>query len=128
MTNRTIMSLIGAALILGAATGAHAETGKAAVTTDFTVRTDTSAIAPGSKTLKWDARKGRWGVTLNVQEPTERDAQWNNIQAGAYFRVTPSLRIGGAVALGEQEVLPAYKKTVPQDAAPRVRLETAFKF
>ena len=128
MTNRTIMSLIGAALILGAAAGAHAETGKAAVTTDFTVRSDTSAIAPGSKTLKWDARKGRWGVTLNVQEPTERDAQWNNVQAGAYFRVTPSLRIGGAVALGEQEVLPAYKKTVPQDAAPRVRLETAFKF
>ncbi len=128
MTNRTIMSLIGAALIVGAAASAHAETGKAAVTTDFTVRTDTSAIAPGSKTLKWDARKGRWGVTLNVQEPTERDAQWNNVQAGAYFRVTPSLRIGGAVALGEQEVLPAYKKTVPQDAAPRVRLETAFKF
>jgi hypothetical protein len=127
MTNRTIMPLIGAALLLGAAANAHAEAGKA-VTTDFTVRTDTSAIAPGSKTLKWDAAKGRWGVTLNVQQPSERDAQWNDIQAGAYFRVTPSLRIGGAVALGEQEVLPAYKKTVPQDAAPRVRLETAFKF
>jgi hypothetical protein len=128
MTNRTIMPLIGAALLLGAAASAHAETGKAAVTTDFTVRTDTSAIAPGNKTLKWDAARGRWGVTLNVQENAERGAQWNNVQAGAYFRVTPSLRIGGAVALGEQDVLPAYKKTVPQDAAPRVRLETAFKF
>ena len=122
------MPLIGAALILGAAAGAHAESGKAAVTTDFTVRTDTSGPAPGGKTLKWDAAKGRWGVTLNVQENADRDAQWNNVQAGAYFRVTPSLRVGGAVALGEQEVLPAYKKTVPQDAAPRVRLETAFKF
>lgn len=128
MTNRTIMPLIGAALLLGAAASADAETGKAAVTTDFTVRTDTSAIAPGNKTLKWDAARGRWGVTLNVQENAERGAQWNNVQAGAYFRVTPSLRIGGAVALGEQDVLPAYKKTVPQDAAPRVRLETAFKF
>ena len=128
MTNRTFMPLIGAALLLGAAANAHAETGKAAVTTDFTVRSDTSAIGPGGKTLKWDAAKGRWGVTLNVQENAERDAQWNNVQAGAYFRVTPSLRIGGAVALGEQEVLPGYKKTVPQDAAPRVRLETAFKF
>ncbi len=53
--------------------------------------------------------------------------QWTDVQAGAYFRVTPSLRVGGAVALGEQEA-PAYKKSQPVETAPRVRLETAFKF
>ncbi|HEX5379267.1 MAG TPA: hypothetical protein VFW47_11865 [Phenylobacterium sp.] len=106
---------------------AHAETPKAV--TDFTVRADASAGATqGAKSLKWDARKGRWGVTLNLDQPVERDAQLNDIQAGAYFRLTPSLRIGGAVALGEQPVSPLYKKTRPQDTAPRVRLETAFKF
>jgi len=31
------------------------------------------------------------------------------------------------VALGEKET-PAFKKTEPQEGAPRVRLETAFKF
>ncbi len=41
--------------------------------------------------------------------------------------MTPSLRVGGAVALGEKET-PMYKKTEPQEGAPRVRLETAFKF
>ena len=128
MSNRTAISLIGAALLVSAASMAHAETAK--TVTDFTVRSEpTAAGAPiANKSLKWDARKGRWGVTLNLDQPVERDAQLNDIQAGAYFRVTPSLRIGGAVALGDTPTAPLYKKTQPQDGAPRVRLETAFKF
>jgi len=127
MSNRVVISLIGAALLAGAASVAHADPAKR--TTDFTVRADaTTNAASGAKSLKWDARKGRWGVTLNLDQPSYRDADLNDIQAGAYFRVTPSLRIGGAVALGEQPVSPAYKKTEPPEAAPRVRLETAFKF
>lgn len=124
MRNRTAISLIGAAFLAGAASMAHAETAK--TVTDFTVRSEPAQ--PAAKSLKWDARKGRWGVTLNLDQPAERDAQLNDIQAGAYFRVTPSLRIGGAVALGDTPVAPLYKKTQPQDGAPRVRLETAFKF
>ena len=106
---------------------AHAQTTKK--TTDFSVRSETSALASpqAAKALKFDARKGRWGVTLNLEQPAGRDAQLNDIQAGAYFRVTPSLRIGGAVALGDK-VTPNYKQTEPQDVAPRVKLETAFKF
>lgn len=127
MSNRTAISLIGAALLASAASMAHAETAK--TVTDFTVRTEPAAgQAVANKSLKWDARKGRWGVTLNLDQPAERDAQLNDIQAGAYFRLTPSLRIGGAVALGETPATPLYKKSQPQDSAPRVRLETAFKF
>jgi hypothetical protein len=127
MSNRTVISLLGAALLVSAATGAHADGAKKV--TDFSVRAEPVAVSPqGTKSLKWDARAGRWGVTLNLDQPTNRDAQLNDIQAGAYFRVTPSLRIGGAVALGEQPGAPAYKKTEAQDGAPRVRLETAFKF
>lgn len=126
MSYRTVISLIGAALLAGVASSAHAQTAKKI--TDFTVRSDVSTLAPqGTKSLKWDARKGRWGVTLNLDQPVGRDAQWNDVQAGAYFRVTPSLRIGGAVALGDK-VTPAYNQAQPPESAPRVKLETAFKF
>lgn len=131
MSKRLVISLIGAALLASGASAAHAQSNAAAAakgkTADFTVRSETSVTPQGNKSLKWDTRKGRWGVTLNLEQRGERDTQWNDVEAGAYFRVTPSLRVGGAVALGEKEA-PAYKKTEPQESAPRVRLETAFKF
>ena len=127
MSNRKVISLIAAGVALGLVPVAHAETAKK--TPDFTVRSDMSTnLVSGQKSLTWDARQGRWGVTLNLAEPIGRNAQLNDIQAGAYFRLTPALRIGGAVALGEQRLTPSYKKIEPQDSAPRVRLETAFKF
>jgi hypothetical protein len=128
MTSRTVVSLLGAALLVSVASTAHAESTRTQ-STDFSVRSETpSVLSPqGAKILKWDTRKGRWGITLNLEQPAERDMQWNDVQAGAYFRVTPSLRVGGAVALGEKEA-PNFRTTEPQGVAPRVRLETAFKF
>ena len=127
MSKRLVISLIGAALHVSGASTAHAQTAKK--TTDFTVRSESSTMtsSQGTKSLRWGAGKGRWGVSLNLDQRGERDTQLNDVQAGAYFRVTPSLRVGGAVALGDKEA-PAYKKTEPVDSAPRVRLETAFKF
>jgi hypothetical protein len=129
-TTRVLSILIGAAALVAAtATGASAQVAKAAKPYDFTFRNEASALSPQgtAKSLKWDTRKGRWGVTLNLDQPSERDMNPNDVQAGAYFRVTPSLRVGGAVALGEEEA-PAYKKTQPTEGAPRVRLESTFKF
>ena len=127
MSKRLVISLIGAALLASGASAAHAQSAAKGKPADFTVRSETTTTPQGNKSLKWDTRKGRWGVTLNLEQRGERDTQWNDVEAGAYFRVTPSLRVGGAVALGEKEA-PAYKKTEPQESAPRVRLETAFKF
>jgi hypothetical protein len=123
------MFAVGAALLIGAASSAaHAETAKSKAI-DFTVRSEVSAVAPQgpAKSLKWDARKGRWGLTLNVDQPDARDVQLNDVQAGAYFSLNRSLRVGGAVALGEREAL---RSTKPENhaGAPRVKLETAFKF
>ena len=127
MSVKSVLSWSLATALLGAASVGHAET--APKTSDFIVQTDVTAVsANGSHSLKWDARRGRWGVTLNLDQPAERSALWSDVQAGAYYRLTPSLRIGGAVALGDQPLLPVYKKTEPRDSAPRVRLETAFKF
>ena len=77
MSKRTVISLIGAALLAGAASAAHAE-GK--TVTDFTVRSDPSAISSqGTKSLKWDARRGRW-------------ARWN----------IPGHRVGGGRLDGQR--------------------------
>lgn len=97
---------------------------------DFTVRADPpSPIAPqGVKSTKWDARKGRWGLTLNMEQPDARPSTWNDVAAGAYYRITPSIRVGGAVAFGEQQVTPGAQKITPDEGQPRVRLESTFKF
>jgi hypothetical protein len=115
-----------AALISAAAGGVQAA--EKAKTIDFTVRAEPSGPVPGAGgVLKWDAAKGRWGLTLNLGQPNQRPARLNDVEAGAYYRITPSLRVGGSVALGEQQPL-AGAKLRPDEGQPRVRLETAFKF
>ncbi len=124
-----------AALVLsGAGTMAHAEQAKSTVTvtTDAFSGHDLSA-EPGrvglqgvKKSVQWDG-KGRWGLKLEMTQSASRDMQLNDVQAGAYFRLTPSLRVGGAVSLsgsGQPD-----HTVLPQDqSAPRVKLETTFKF
>lgn len=95
---------------------------------DFTVKSEPTMLAPNAgRTMKYDASKGRFGFTLNIQQPTERPTTGNDVQAGAYFRLTPSLRVGGSVALGEQELSPRANQARPADT-PKVRLESTFKF
>lgn len=122
--------MIAATALLGAAAGVAQAADVKAKPLDFTVRAEPiAAAAPGGpKALKWDARKGRWGLTLNLEQPDARASTWNDVQAGAYYRITPSLRVGGAVALGDQQVDPVPRKLTPDEGQPRVRLETAFKF
>jgi hypothetical protein len=79
------------------------------------------------KTLQWD-QKGHWGLKLDLNEPIGRNMQLRDVQAGAYFRVTPQLRVGGAVSLGTED--PTGYNAIPQtqSPAPQVKLETNFKF
>ena len=121
------LAVAGALLVLGAGSVALADPSSAR--SDFTVRVDQAATPAGGTSLSWDARKGRWGMTLNVESPQTREADWTDVKAGAYFRVSPSLSIGGAVSMGDQAGQPeAWRKIAPKQQAPRVRLETAFKF
>ncbi|HEY8615318.1 NtrZ family periplasmic regulatory protein [Phenylobacterium sp.] len=127
MTARRIMGVIATAALFGAGAGAaHAADKKM----DFTVRQEAaSPIQPNaSQTMKWDARKGRWGLTLNLEQPAVRPSTLNDVEAGAYYRITPSIRVGGAVALGEEQLAPGPKKPEAAKGQPRVRLETNFKF
>ena len=119
--------LIVGAVLLSAAGGVAQAADQRGKAMDFTVRPDVSAIAQ-SRSLKWDAGKGRWGVTLNLEQTDTRESTWNDASAGAYYRVTPSLRVGGAVSVGDQPLANVPKKLNPNEGQPRVRLETAFKF
>ncbi len=129
MSVRGFALSIAAATLMGLAGAAHAADAPAGKSIDFTVRAEPSSVSPaGGKTLKWDARKGHWGLTLNLEQPETRQSNWNDVQAGAYYRITPSLRVGGAVAIGDQQFVATPRQPLPGDGAPRVRLETAFKF
>ena len=88
MSFRGFARLIAATVLLGA-TGVAASGGVAQAADakgkpiDFTVRTDSSAITPLSQSLKWDAAKGHWGVTLDLRQTATRETNLNDIQAGA---------------------------------------------
>ena len=117
------------ALALGAA-AAHAQQAPASVTlvaNDFTAQDTGSHDTTRRSSLEWNPRKGRWGLKLGVEQHTDRDVQWEDIQPGVFYRLTPRLHIGGAVSLAPDEIgnLPLGDAQLP---APRVRLETTFKF
>ena len=124
---RMSVAFVATALFSAAAGGAWAAD-KPAKPLDFTVRSEPAAAAPDAgRELKWDASKGRFGFTLDVTQPAGRTATPNDVSAGAYVRITPSVRVGGAVALGEQDLTPQRNRARPADQ-PKVRLETKFKF
>ena len=77
------------------------------------------------KTLQLDS-KGRWGVRLDLEQPSGRPSDLRDLQAGAYLRLTPRIRVGGSVGFGDKFATP--QRITPEDTAPRVHLETAFKF
>ncbi|ALL15078.1 NtrZ family periplasmic regulatory protein [Caulobacter henricii] len=136
MTATRFITAGAAALILtGSATIAQAQVKTRAATPDFTVKNDFTSNPKGvfspqdsRKTLQWDAKKGKWGLKLGLDQPLGREMELKDVEAGAYFKVTPSIRVGGAVALGDNNPALAARKAEPVEPAPRVRLETAFKF
>jgi len=69
--------------------------------------------------------KGRWGVDLKLAAPVNRERKLRDVEAGAFFRVTPSVRVGGSVQL-DDKLRP--ERPNPDDRGARVRLETKFKF
>ncbi len=77
------------------------------------------------KTYSFD-HNGRWGFNLDMNQPTNRETEWKDVTAGAYFRIGPRLKLGGTVGLGDKFAQP--QQITPQDTGPRVHLETKFQF
>jgi hypothetical protein len=132
-----------AALLLGAAGIAHGQSlttptatsakPKITVTTDsYTIQAPPSGANPYTgpetrSTMEWEGR-GRWGVKLRLDQPTTRPAQTKDVEAGAYYKVTPSFHIGGAVGLSDKPQAPDAPASQDDQVAPRVKLETTLKF
>lgn len=127
------IAAVAATLLLGAAASAHAAESSIAprprnTVTDFTAQAQPQApmITPAPrKSLQWDSN-GKWGLRLDMNQSPVREPDLKDMQAGAFFRITPSLRVGGSVQLGNRLAQP--QRVMPGDATPRVHLETAFRF
>ncbi len=135
MTGARLITAVTATLVLlGAASAVHAQSvrGQPVMATDNLtgVTLDEGQWGPQpihhSLELVGD-KKGRIILKLDMTQPVGRDMQARDVQAGAYYRLTPSLRIGGAVSLGDAPAVPD-RSNLPQTQAPRVRFETNFKF
>lgn len=121
------MFAIGAALVVSAAAAdAHAQSRSTARASDTPTVSLSQAQTPQRRGLQWS--DDRWGLNLNLQQPVGREAEWSDVEAGAFYRLTPRLRVGGAVGLGEPVQDPARAAETDRRSQPRVRLETIFKF
>lgn len=86
-----------------------------------------TAAQPGSSRLRF-TEHGRWGLDLNLNQPIGRDSNLGDVEAGAYYRVNPRLRVGAAAGLAAPESDPARAPQTDRRAAPRFRLESIFRF
>ena len=85
------------------------------------------AATTGQSRLRFTER-GRWGLDLNLSQPVGRDSNLGDVEAGAYYRVNPRLRVGATAGLAEPEADPARPPQTDRRTAPRFRLESIFRF
>jgi hypothetical protein len=126
---KIIAAAVAAGLVLsGVGAAAHAQSRPSGRTETLSggQAVDSTAPRSGRRGLQWNS-DGRWGLNLDVDQPVGREADWNDVDASASFRLSPSLRLQGTVGLGERRPDPARPQTSDRDQ-PRVRLETIFRF
>lgn len=141
---KTVAAITLTAVVLacaGTATAALAQSkGKGEIAGLAPVQVSDSYISDETTTLSKPENKskifqfdlaGKWGLKFDVNQSENRPSGLNDVDAGAFYKLTPSLRVGGTVGFGEKTE--AFKPDVNkgrQDAKsqPRVRLETTFKF
>ena len=94
---------------------------------DFTPQPYKIGPQPPHRNLQWDARTNRWGLDLEMAQPSDRDVQWGDTRIGVHYRLAPGLKTGLGVTLGHEQT-PDGRQLYSTEPAPRVRLETTFKF
>lgn len=121
------LMLLAAADVASAQAAASARAGSPALSLTEAQAARGAAAQPGSSRLRFTER-GRWGLDLNLSQPVGRDRSLGDVEAGAYYRVNPRLRVGAAAGLAEPESDPARAPQTDRRAAPRFRLESIFRF
>ncbi len=111
--------------------GAAAEASAQTRTPQVSISEAAAARAAAPQTQRRGLRlndSGRWGIDFSLSQPQGRDAQWGDVAAGAYYRVTPRLQVGASAGLSEPPVDPARPAQDSSRSQPRVRLESIFRF
>ena len=132
MRHGAIIAGVSAALALaGVAVDAQAQTRSPSVS----MADAAAARAAGARAQPQPQRRGlrlndsgRWGIDFNLTQPQGADAQWGDVEAGAYYRVTPRFRVGASAGLAEPPADPARPAQDSSRGQPRVRLESIFRF
>jgi len=138
------ISVLTVLVLSGAAASAHAQTASQLSTTQQggakpKVKFSTESYSTGQaaspdkqiytgqttrNVMRWEGA-GRWGLKIQLDQPVARGLLPKDMEAGAFYKVTPGLRVGGAVGLSEKPVPPSRPK---DEVTPRVKLETTLKF
>lgn len=134
-TKVAIMAVIGTLALAGTATHASAQSARSpqvglaqAVNQPVSTATERAAtVQPQRRGLRWN-ESGRWGLNFNLNQPVGREYDLGDVEAGAYYRLSPRLRVGAAAQLATPERDPARAQETARGSQPRVRLETIFKF
>ena len=126
-----IAGLAGGLAVLAAADAASAQSAasrsRAPAVSLSEAQAARSAAAPAQSRLRFTER-GRWGLDLNLSQPVGRESNLGDVEAGAYYRVSPRLRVGASAGLAEPEADPARPPQTDRRTAPRFRLESIFRF
>jgi hypothetical protein len=126
--NRLALMAVAALALAGAASVAHASPADLfAGHEDFTTQPNQIGPPAPHRTIQFNNKTGRWGVNLEVAQPSDHDATWRDARIGVNYGLAPGLRTGVGVSLGDEQT-PDGRKLTNDGAAPRVRLETTFKF
>jgi hypothetical protein len=96
---------------------------------DFTPQQNQNQIGPPAphRSIQFNNRTGRWGVNLDMAQPSDHDVSWRDTRIGLNYGIAPGVRTGVGVSLGDEQT-PDGRKLTNTGPAPRVRLETTFKF
>ena len=123
-----IAGLLGAVALVGLAGEASAQARSRVPAVSLSEATAAQRSTPAPRRgLRWN-ENGRWGLNFNMNEPVGREPRWGDVEAGAYYSVTPRLSVGAAAGLGRAEEDPARAPETDRRAQPRIRLESLFKF
>lgn len=72
--------------------------------------------------------RGRWGLDLNLTQPSNREAAVGDVEAGAYYRVNPRLSVGAAAGVTEAQSDDPARNPQEERRAARFRLQSIFRF
>jgi len=62
-----------------------------------------------------------------MQQPVTRSVKLKDMEAGAYYKLTPALRLGGALGLADRQT-PEQQVKAKEQVTPRIKLGAMFKF